>query len=510
MESESPKKEVKYRGLITLSIMLGTIMQVLDSTIANVALPHMQGSLAATQNQVAWVLTSYIVASAIMTLPSGWFAVRYGGKRVFIVAVTAFTISSALCGLALSIEQIVFFRILQGMSGAALIPISQATLLDINPKEKHGSAMAIWGAGIMIGPIIGPTLGGYLTEYYNWRWVFFINVPLGIITVLGISLFMPEPEPQKKRRFDWLGFLTLAITIGCAQLILNRGEQVDWFDSREIFIYFAIAGSAIWMYVIHTMQTDNPILPPAMFLDRNLVTSLFFMFFVGLILLATVALLPPYMQNLMGYPVLEVGTLMAPRGAGTMVAMILVGRLVNRVDPRALILFGLSLTVISLNAMTQFSTFVPASTLMWTGLLQGFGLGFIFVPLNTIAYTTLDPKYRAEAASVFNLTRNMGASVGISIVMTVLGRNIQTNHAYLTEYITPYTLGISWKQVPDGLMSMSSGLMGALNGEITRQAATIAYVNDFKLMMWVVIASIPFIFLLKNPRKPQADALTKK
>jgi len=300
VESESPKKEVKYRGLITLSIMLGTIMQVLDSTIANVALPHMQGSLAATQDQVAWVLTSYIVASAIMTLPAGWFAVRFGGKRVFIVAVTAFTISSALCGLALSIEQIVFFRILQGMSGAALIPISQATLLDINPKEKHGSAMAIWGAGIMIGPIIGPTLGGYLTEYYNWRWVFFINVPLGIITVLGISLFMPDPERQKKRRFDWLGFLTLAIIIGCAQLILNRGEQVDWFDSSEIFIYFAIAGSAIWMYIIHTMQTDNPILPPAMFLDRNLVTSLFFMFFIGLILLATVALLPPYMQNLMG------------------------------------------------------------------------------------------------------------------------------------------------------------------------------------------------------------------
>lgn len=500
MNSEQAAIAVKYRGLITISIMLGTIMQVIDTTIANVALPHMQGSLSATQDQIAWVLTSYIVASAIMTLPSGWLAMRFGAKNVFIVSVSIFTLSSVLCGLATSIEQMVLFRLLQGISGASLIPISQATLLDINPKEKHGSAMAIWGAGIMIGPIIGPTLGGYLTEVYNWRWVFFINLPLGILTILGVFFFMPSTKSQQ-RRFDWIGFLTLAIIIGCIQLILDRGEQVDWFNSIEVPIYFIISGSAIWMYIFHTLHTRNPILPPAMFLDRNFVTSIIFMFFVGLILLATVALLPPYMQNLMGYSVLDVGILMAPRGIGTMVGMGVVGKLINHVDPRLLILTGLSFTIASLYSMTGFSAFVPAETIVWTGLMQGFGLGLIFVPLSTIAYATLNPKYRAEAASVFNLTRNLGSSIGISIVMVVLSRNIQINHAILVEHITPFTFGVSWKQVPDSLIGVTSGALAMLNGEVNRQAATIAYINDFKLMMWVVLASVPFVLLLKAPKK---------
>ena len=487
---------VKHRGLITLSIMLGTIMQVLDTTIANVALPHMQGSLAASQDQIAWVLTSYIVASAIMTLPAGWLATRFGGKRVFITSIAVFTAASILCGLATSVEQIVAFRIIQGMSGAALIPISQATLLDINPRDKHGSAMAIWGAGIMIGPIIGPTLGGYLTEMYDWRYVFFINVPLGILTIAGISLFLPESKVNPKR-FDWPGFLTLAIIIGCLQLFLDRGEQLAWFDSYETYIYLGIAAAAAWVYAVHTLRTDTPILPPAMFLDRNLVTSLIFMFFVGLILLATVALLPPYMQTLMGYPVLEVGTIMAPRGVGTMLAMMIVGRF----DPRGIILFGLSLTLISLYQMTKFSTFVPASTIMWTGFLQGFGLGFIFVPLSTIAYSTLDAKYRAEASSVFNLTRNMGSSAGISLVMAVLSRSVQTNSSILSENITTTSIGLSWKQIPYSIEPLASGGLAMLNGEISRQAATIAYINDFQLMMWIILAATPFLLLLKPPAK---------
>lgn len=478
--------------------MLGTIMQILDSTIANVALPHMQGTLSATQDQIAWVLTSYIVATAIMTLPAGWLANRYGGKNIFTISVATFTLFSVLCGLATNIEQMVLFRVLQGASGAALIPISQATLLDINPREKHASAMAIWGAGIMIGPIVGPTLGGYLTEAYNWRWVFFINLPIGILSFSGVMLFLPNNK-QKSRSFDWLGFLTLAVVIGCIQLILDRGEQVDWLNSTEIFAYLAIAASAIWIYTVHTMQTKNPLLPPAMFLDRNLVTSLFFMFFVGLILLATVALIPPYMQNLMEYSVIDTGILMAPRGAGTMLSMMIVGKFSGRIDPRILLFIGLGFTVISLNLMTGFTNFVPAEAIIWTGAIQGFGLGFIFVPLSTIAYSTLHPKYRSEAASVFNLVRNVGSSVGISIVMTILVRNTQLNHAYLTEHITPYTFGISWKQLPEGLSDTTSGILGALDGEISKQAMTIAYVNDFALMMWVVIACIPFIFLLRHP-----------
>lgn len=495
----STHKDVPYRGLLTLAIMLATIMQVLDTTIANVALPHMQGSLSATQDQIFWILTSYIVASAIMTLPTGWLAGRYGRKRVFTVAIAGFTLASLLCGMAASIEQMVLFRILQGCFGACMVPLAQATMLDINPREKHGSAMALWGMGVMIGPILGPMLGGYLTENFNWRWVFLINLPLGIITYFALMMLMPDSE-REERPFDKFGFFSLSLVIGCIQLVLDRGAQADWFDSLEIMAYCGLGASALWMYIVHSRQAAHPFLTAAIFRDRNLVTSLFFIFFTGIILLATMALLPPYMQNLMGYPVLDVGIIMAPRGVGTMVSMMIVGRLSNMVDARVLIMIGLSFTATSLFFMTGFSTFVPSNTLMWTGALQGFGLGFIFIPLSTIAYATLEPRYRAEAASVFSLTRNMGSSIGISLVMSVLSNRMATNHAYLTENITPFTLGFSWLQVPEGIATNAAGAIAMMEMEISRQAATIAYIDDFKLMMWIILASAPLVLLLRNPR----------
>lgn len=503
MTATPTHQEVPFRGLVTLAIMLATIMQVLDTTIANVALPHMQGSLSATQDQIVWILTSYIVASAIMTLPTGWLAGRYGRKRVFIIAVAGFTLASLLCGMAMSIEQMVLFRILQGCFGACMVPLAQATMLDINPPEKHGSAMAMWGMGVMIGPILGPMLGGYLTENFDWRWVFLINLPLGIITFTALVFLMPDSE-RVERPFDKFGFFSLSLVIGCIQLVLDRGEQVDWFDSMEVMLYFALGASALWMYIVHSRQTSHPFLTGEIFRDRNLVTSLFFIFFTGIILLATMALLPPYMQNLMGYPVLDVGIIMAPRGVGTMLSMMIVGRLTNMTDPRALIMVGLAFTMSSLYLMTQFATFVPVEMLVWTGALQGFGLGFIFIPLNTIAYATLPPRYRAEAASVFSLTRNLGSSIGISLVMGVLSNKMAMNHAYLTEYITPFTLGFSWLQLPDAMQGSVGGVVAMLELEITRQAASIAYVNDFKLMMWIVLASAPLVLLLSNPRKKVA------
>ena len=498
--SASTHREVPYRGLLTLAIMLATIMQVLDTTIANVALPHMQGSLSATQDQIFWVLTSYIVASAIMTLPTGWLAGRFGRKRVFTVAIAGFTLASLLCGIATSIEQMVLFRILQGCFGACMVPLAQATMLDVNPREKHGSAMALWGMGVMIGPILGPMLGGYLTDNYNWRWVFLINLPLGIITYFALLALMPDSE-REERPFDKFGFVSLSLVIGCIQLVLDRGEQADWFSSLEILGYCCLGASAMWMYVVHSRHTAHPFLTAAIFTDRNLVTSLFFIFFTGIILLATMALLPPYMQNLMGYPVLDVGFIMAPRGIGTMTSMMIVGRLSNRVDPRVLIFTGLFFTVSSLFFMTRFGTFVPSSTLMWTGMLQGFGLGFIFIPLSTLAYATLEPRYRAEAASVFSLTRNMGSSIGISLVMAVLGNRVATNHAYLTENITSLSLGLGWHQIPETMLNNAAGIIAIADMEITRQAATIAYIDDFKLMMWIVLASAPLVLLLKNPRR---------
>jgi len=483
--------------------MLATIIQVLDTTIANVALPHMMGSLMATQDQVSWVLTSYIVASAIMTLPSGWLAGRYGRKTVLIVCVAGFTFSSLLCGIAQSLTEMVLFRILQGVFGAALVPLSQATLLDINERKDHGKAMAVWGMGVMIGPIIGPSLGGYLTEYYSWRYVFFINLPLGILSLLGLFIFLPE-SAKNDRPFDKMGFFTLSLCIACLQLIMDRGEGEGWFDALEIQTYVAVMVASVWVYLVHTFRTPHPFLSPGMLKDRNLRVGLFFIFVVGIVLLTTMALLPPYMQNLMGYSVMDVGLILAPRGMGTLLSMTIVSKLSNKVDQRKLILIGLLLTALALHLMSGFATFVPAKDIIISGMIQGFGLGFVFIPLSSASYTTLEPRYRAEAASLFSLMRNLGSSIGVSIGFTLFARNTIRQHAYLTEAITPYSSWIDLTTTPDFILPGSSTLLRMIDLEITRQAMAIAYINDFKLMMWLVLAMVPLVFVLSNTRvKPQ-------
>ena len=382
---------LQHRGLITGSIMLATVMQVLDMTIANVSLPNMQGNLSASQEQIAWVLTSYIVASAIMTPPTGFLAARFGRKRLFTWIVAGFVMSSMLCGAATSLAELVGFRLLQGMFGAGLVPLSQAVILDAWPREQHGQAMAIWGIGVMVGPILGPTLGGYLTEYHSWRWIFYINLPFGIMALLGILAFVPETELDRKRPFDMFGFTLLSLGIGALQLMLDRGETKDWFSSNEIVIEAALAGLFIYMFIVHMFTAKRPFLEPGLFKDRNFLVGLSLIFIISIILLTTITLLPPFMQNLMGYSVIDTGLILAPRGMGTMSAMMMVGILSRRVDARWMILAGLILTVVSLWEMTLFDLEISTWTLVHTGIVQGMGLGFIFVPLSTIAFTTLAP-----------------------------------------------------------------------------------------------------------------------
>lgn len=500
MSTPAPTLDPGIKKIITFAVMLATIIQVLDTTIANVALPHMMGSLMATQDQVSWVLTSYIVASAIMTLPTGWLAGRYGRKNIMLVAVAGFTFTSVLCGMATSLDQMVLFRVLQGVFGAALVPLSQSTLLDINDRKDHAKAMAVWGMGVMVGPIIGPSLGGYLTEFYSWRYVFYINLPLGVLSFIGLMIYLPESQ-KLDRPFDKVGFLTLSLCIACLQLIMDRGEQKDWLDSAEIQIYVGVMISSIWMYVVHTLQEPHPFLSPGMLRDKNLQLGLFFIFVVGMVLLATMALLPPYMQNLMGYSVLDVGLILAPRGFGTLMAMTIVSRVANRVDQRHLILGGLLLTGYALHLMAQFTTFVPRGDIIISGMIQGLGLGFVFIPLSTASYTTLDARYRAEAASLFSLIRNLGSSIGVSIGITLLTRNTAIQHAYLTEAITPYSTWLDLSNNPDDLLPAGSSALQLLDLEITRQALTIAYLNDFTLMMWVVLAMVPLVFVLNNTKR---------
>jgi MFS transporter, DHA2 family, multidrug resistance protein len=498
---------VKHRGAITVSIMLATIMQALDSTIANVALPHMQGSLSAASDTITWVLTSYIIAAAIMTPMAGWLSGRFGRKQVFLVAVAGFTVASMLCGTAESLAQMVIYRLLQGVFGAALVPLSQSVLLDINPREKHGSAMAIWGAGIMVGPILGPVLGGWLTDAYNWRWVFYINLPVGILAFLGIFAFVPRARGDADRPFDFFGFAMLSLGIGALQMMLDRGELKDWFGSTEIIVEGMLAAIGLYVFLAHSLTAKHPFLHPALFKDRNFIAGLVLIFIVGIILLATLALLPPMLQNLMDYPVITTGLVTAPRGVGTLISMILVGRLVNRTDSRLLMLLGLALTAYSLYEMTSYSMQMGQGPIVWAGIVQGCGLGFIFVPLSTVTFATLPSEYRTEAAGIYSLLRNVGSSLGISVVQTLLTQNTQINHATLAEHITRFNPLMQFPQIVKYWDINTTAGLAALNAEITRQAAMIAYIDDFKLMMIVTLAAIPLLLLVRKPaRQPAAAA----
>lgn len=492
--------QTPHRGFVTVSVMLATIIQALDTTIANVALPHMQGSMGATQDQISWVLTSYIVAAAIFMPLTGFLSARFGRKRLFIWSVVGFTIASMLCGAAQSLDQIVLFRLLQGVFGASLVPLSQSVLLDSYPRERHGAAMALWGVGVMVGPILGPMLGGWLTEYYNWRWVFYINLPFGLLAWFGIAAYVQETPVDGTRRFDLLGFAFLSLAIGALQMMLDRGESLDWFASPEIVIEAVLAGLAFYLFLAHMFTHEHPFIEPGLFWDRNFSVGLLFIFIVGIILLATMALLPPFMQHLMGYPVIDVGLLLAPRGVGTMIAMITVGRLSGRVDARYMILLGLLLTSFSLWEMTRFTTDITGWDIVRTGITQGVGLGFIFVPLSTITFATLAPRYRNEGTALFSLMRNIGSSIGISVVITYLAQRTQINHAAFVDYLNPFSLALR-QAVESGTYDLSTpqGLL-ALNGEVTRQAATLAYLQDFRLMMWITLIAIPLIALLRAPQ----------
>ena len=395
----------------------------------------------------------------------------------------------------------VLFRLMQGVFGAAIVPLSQTFLLDINPRERHGQAMAIWGAGIMVGPIIGPTLGGWLTESFNWRWVFFINLPVGIIAFLGSAAYLPS-IPRRLRNFDFFGFAMLSLGVGALQLMLDRGGDADWFSSVEIWIELGLAITGFWVFIVHMLTADHPFIDPKIFLDRNFATGLVFIFVIGVILLASLALLPPMLSAIFGYPTITTGLVMAPRGVGTMISMLIVGRIVRIVDPRILVVVGLLLTAQSLYTMSGFSPEMDAWPIITTGVVQGLGLGLVFVPLSTVAFATLDARYRTDATALFSLVRNIGSSIGISIVTVVLTRNIQINHAEIGAFINPFNPNL-WAASPTAAMGDPTAL-SQMNGLVNIQAMMISYVNDFKLMMGVTLLAIPLVFLLRRPRHAPA------
>ena len=494
------KAEVAHRGLITAAVMTATIMHAIDTTIPNVALPHMQGSLLATQEQIAWVLTSYIVAAAIMTPPTGALAIRLGRRRLFLIAILGFTAASALCGIAGSLTEMLIFRTLQGAFGAGLVPLSQATLLDAYPRERHGEAMALWGMGFVAAPIFGPTVGGYLTEFYNWRWIFYINVPVGILAALGVWYALPETKTDREAGFDWTGFAFIALAIGALQIMLDRGHHLGWFDSTEIVTMAVISALAFYLFFVHSLTTDKPLIAFAVFRDRNFVSGLIISFLIAVVVLAMLALLSHLLQDVLAYPVIDAGHIMGPRGVGTLCAMLIAGRLVSRIDPRYLVFFGVSLTSWAFWLMAGFTLNVGAWDLIWTGFIQGFGMGCIYVPLSTFSFSTLPAEHRTTGASLFSLVRNIGASAGIAILEALLARNSQTYRATMVEAITPYDprfrepgAAAPWDlQTMEGLLSLS--------GEVDRQAKMLAYLTDFQWMMGITLLILPMLLIGRRRR----------
>ena len=486
------------RLLVTICTILATLMQSLDSTIANVALPYMQGTMSASQDEINWVLTSYIVSAAIMTAPTGFLAARFGRTRLFVTAVVGFTVASALCGIADSLGEIVLFRIMQGMFGAALVPLSQSVMYELYPPEQRAKAMGLWTMGVMMGPICGPILGGWLTEHYTWRWVFYINVPFGIVTAIGLATFLKETSYGRSAKLDWLGFGALSLAIGAFQMMLDRGETLDWFGSREIILEACIAGVCFYIFLVQFFLAPRPFLSPRLFKDTNFAVGGLLYAIMGLIMYASLALLAPYLQTLMDYPVMTAGVVLAPRGAGLMVAALICGRVIGRTSARLLVGFGFVVGAYVLYQMTLWTPAISEWSVISVGFTQGVSIGFLAIPINIIAFATLPASIRTEGTSIYSLMRNLGSAIGISITGALLETNTQVNHAIMANDVTPFNRALQTGAAARFWNPESMHGIVMLNQEVTRQARVIAYMDDFKLMLVLAIVVIPLLLFTRR------------
>lgn len=482
--------------LLAMGIMLASLLQVLDSTIANVAIPHMQSSLGSTSDEISWVLTSYIVAVAVTMPITGWLADRVGSRRLFIFSVAGFVLSSMLCGMAQNVTQMVIFRALQGATGAFIAPLSQSAMVDTNRPSRQPQMMAIWGMGIMVGPIMGPILGGWLTENWNWRAVFYVNVPLGVLSLTILMAALPSRD-KLRRRFDVLGFALIATTLTSIQLLLDRGNHIDWFEAKEAWIYAWLGLSAAWIALIHFTTSPNPLFDRELFRDPNFVFALALSLVMGVVMFATMALLPPMLQHLFGYSVVDTGETLMSRGVGTVITMQLSGLIIRRgFDPRILIAMGFAIVGFSMWQMTGWSLATARSHVAWSGFIQGIGMGLVFIPMNASAFATIAPHLRTDGSSLLNLARSIGSSIGISIVVTLLSRNLQVSHADMAGHLTASMMGMIDFSTLDRFQEIGETALRLVDAEVNRQAAMVAYIDDFYLMMWMSLIVIPLTFFM--------------
>lgn len=486
------------RRLITLAVMSATLMQVLDTTIVNVALPHMEGSLGTTPDEISWVLTSYLVASALFMPLAGYFTDIWGRKKYLLISIVGFVAASAFCGVAENLSQMIICRLLQGIFGASLVPLSQAIMVDIFPYEERGRAMAIWGIGVMVGPILGPTLGGYLTEIANWRWNFYINVPVGALSLFLAWFFVPD-TPKKARSMDWLGVLLLFVTIASFQYFLDRGNRDDWFDSRGICLAAILAIVGLLGFLFHnTRQQKNFIFDIQILKDRNFAISSILLAMSGVGLYGAMVTLPMMLENLFDYPVLTTGLVMAPRGISSMLSIMLVGKLIKIIDARFLVGTGIVLSCMGMFLGTYYSLSISPGWVIGPLLMQGFGLGMIFTPLSIIAFSTLAPTFRSEATGMFSLWRSLGSSIGVSLVETLFSRYTQTTWNQLGGFLHPYNPALT--QYLEPLQPSADTLLSSaiLQQELTNQAQMLSFVNIYAFIATTFLCMVPLLFLLKG------------
>jgi MFS transporter, DHA2 family, multidrug resistance protein len=504
---DKPLLEVRHRGVLLFAVMLISICQFLDATIANVALPHMKTALGASTDTVTWVLTSFIIATAVFTPITGWLSDRVGSRNLFLWSTVAFLVASALCGAAQTLPEMVAFRVIQGTAAAFIGPLTMTIMFDVSAPSKQAMTMGIFSMIVMVAPISGPTIGGFLTEYLSWRWIFYVNLPIGIPALVLLWWLLPS-RPVIRRRLDLFGFASIALALGAMQLVLDRGHHQDWFDSWEIIIETIVAISFLWIFVIHSRATAHPLFNRGLYQNRNFMLSIALMAIMGLAVVGLSAVLPMLFQTIYGYPVIDTGLMMAPRGVGVMISSLIAGWAMKYVDARVLMSFGFAVASWSMWTMTTWTIEMDVQPILIASFFQGIGFGAIVAPMNLIAFATLHPALRPDGSSLMALFRSLGGSIGISVIVSLIARNQQVSHADLGSNVTGTILPtIDLPAMVDRVPGIGEGIMALIDGEVSRQALMIAYLDNFYLLTWILIAFIPLPFLLKNPRKAPPQSL---
>ncbi len=496
--------ETKHRGLVLMAVVAVSVCQFLDATIANVALPFMKSSLGASDDTVSWVLTSFIIATAIATPITGWLSDYFGSRNLFMYATLGFLVSSAACGAAPTLSSMIAFRIIQGISAAFIGPMTMTLLFDLSPPSKQGMSSGIFGLMVMVAPITGPAIGGYITSNFNWRWIYYINLPVGIPALALIWWLLPS-RPIDRRRLDVMGYSAIAIGLAAMQLVFDRGQSKDWLNSREIVAELIVMISALWIFVLHTRGNPNPLFPRALYTNPNFVASMAFMTVMGASVIGLSAVLPMMFQTLYGYPVIDAGLLMAPRGVGAMITSLLAGYLARKIDPRFIIMFGYLLAAFGTWSMTSWSLEMSNRPIMLASFVQGLGFGMIFAPMQLLAFASLSPELRPDGSSLMSLFRSFGGSIGISLIVTMLSRYQQVSHADIAANVTNGSLpGFDWTGALDKMGGKGGAVMMVVNGEVSRQSLMIAFLDVFYMLSWALLAIVPLPLLLKKPKKAAA------